>query len=328
MKVPNSHPLFIAFILLWFSSARLNAAEKLRISYPTLGPGFTPSWVTAEAGFWKKQGLDVEVVLLSGGARVIPALLSGSVQMILGSDTGVTLANLQGASLVRLGVTMNSLGYSLVTQPSIRSVQDLKGKILGTGRGRDASYARLAKLLADNGLNPNTDVKFLPVGETPTGRLQAIKSGLVQGAVFTPPLDLVGTRDGLKILLKIDVLTLSGGITTTPNYLQQNRKTLLAFLRGYMEGIHYMLTHRQESLKVFSKYLKNPDAGTLAYLYDETAPRLEKTLRPNPESVRFLLDQIALDDPRAKQLSERDHWNLSLLDEIQQSGFTERLYKQ
>jgi NitT/TauT family transport system substrate-binding protein len=328
MKVPNSHPLFIAFILLWFSSARLNAAEKLVISYPTLGPGSTPSWVTAEAGFWKKQGLDVELVLLSGGARMIPALLSGSVQIILGSDTGVTLANLQGASLVRLGVTMNSLGYSLVTQPNILSVQDLKGKVLGTGRGRDASYARLIRILADNGLNPATDVKFLPVGETPTGRLQAIKSGLVQGAVFTPPLDLVGSRDGLKILIKIDVPTLGGGITTTANYLQQNRKTLLAFLRGYMEGIHYMLTHKQESLKVFFKYFKNPDAAALAYLYDNTAPRIVKTLRPNPESVRFVLDQIALDDSRAKQLSEKDHWNLSLLDEIQQSGFIERLYKQ
>ena len=72
-------------------------------------------------GFWKKSGLDVELILLSGGARMLPALISGSVDMILGSDTGVTTANLQGANLVRIGVTMNSLGYSLVTQPAIRS---------------------------------------------------------------------------------------------------------------------------------------------------------------------------------------------------------------
>lgn len=173
-----------------------SAAEKLRIAYPTLGPGSTPSWVTHETGFWKKSGLDVELILLSGGARMLPALISGSVDMILGSDTGVTMANLQGANLVRIGVTMNSLGYALVTQPAIRSIHDLKDKVLGTGRGRDASYARLVKILSDNGLNPATDVKFLPVGETPTGRLQAIKSGLIHGAVFTPPLDLVGSRGG------------------------------------------------------------------------------------------------------------------------------------
>jgi len=314
------------FIL--FAAAPSNGAEKLRVAYPTLGPGSTPSWVTHEMGFWKKSGLDVELILLSGGARMLPALISGSVDMILGSDTGVTIANLQGANLARIGVTMNSLGYSLVTQPGIRSIQDLKGKVLGAGRGRDASYARLVKILSDNGLNPATDVKFLPVGETPTGRLQAIKSGLVHGAVFTPPLDLVGSRDGLRILHKIDVPTLGGGINTTAALVQQNRKALLTFLRAYMEGIRYTITHKQESLKVFFKYFRNPDSEALAYLYDDTVPRIQKDLRPNPESVRSILDQIAIDDPRAKQLSDRDHWNLSLLDEIQKSGFIDKLYKQ
>lgn len=303
-------------------------AEKLRVAYPTLGPGSTPSWVTFETGFWKKSGLDVDLILLSGGARMLPALISGSVDMILGSDTGVTTANLQGANLVRIGVTMNSLGYSLVTQPAIRSIQDLKGKVLGVGRGRDASYARLVKILSDNGLNPASDVKFLPIGETPTGRLQAIKTGLVHGAVFTPPLDLVGSRDGLRILHKIDVPTLGGGINTTAGAVQQNRKALLTFLRAYMEGIRYMLSHKQESLKVLFKYFRNPDSEALAYLYDDTVPRIAKDLRPNPESVRSILDQIAIDEPRARQLSEKDHWNLTLLDEIQKSGFNEKLYKQ
>jgi NitT/TauT family transport system substrate-binding protein len=314
------------FILL--AAVPSSNAEKLRVAYPTLGPGSTPSWVTHEMGFWKKSGLDVELILLSGGARMLPALISGSVDMILGSDTGVTIANLQGASLARIGVTMNSLGYSLVTQPGIRSIQDLKGKVLGAGRGRDASYARLVKILSDNGLNPAIDVKFLPIGETPTGRLQAIKSGLVHGAVFTPPLDLVGSRDGLRILHKIDVPTLGGGINTTASLVQQNRKALLTFLRAYIEGIRYTITHKQESLRVFFKYFRNPDNEALAYLYDDTAPRIQKDLRPNPESVRSILDQIAIDDPRAKQLSDRDHWNLSLLDEIQKSGFIDRLYRQ
>jgi NitT/TauT family transport system substrate-binding protein len=319
--------IFVSVCFPLYIAAPLHGAEKLRVAYPTLGPGSTPSWVTHEAGFWKRSGLDLELILLSGGARMLPALISGSVDLILGSDTGVTLANLQGADLVRIGVTMNSLGYSLVTQPTIRSIQDLKGKVLGTGRGRDASYARVIKILSDNGLNPASDVKFLPVGETPTGRLQAIKSGLVHGAVFTPPLDLVAKRDGLRILHRIDVPTLGGGVNTTAAFVQQNRKLLVIFLRAYMEGIRYMLAHKQESIKVFLKYFRNPDMEALAYLYDETAPRIAKNLRPNPQAVRSILDQIAIDDPRAKHLSEKDHWNLTLLDEAQRSGFMDELYK-
>jgi ABC-type nitrate/sulfonate/bicarbonate transport system substrate-binding protein len=318
----------LALFLLAFAAGTAYAADKFRVAFPTLGPGSTPSWVTLEVGMWKKYDLDVELVLLSGGARMLPALVSGSVQLILGSDTGVTQANLQGVPITRLGVTMNSLGYSLIAPPNIRSVQDLKGKVLGISRGRDASYARLIKVLSDNGINPNTDVKFLAVGETPTGRLSALKAGLIQGTMFTPPLDLVASRDGLKTLTKVDVPTLGGGINTTPAFVQLNRKTLINFLKGYMEGIQYMATHKPESLKVFFKYFKNPDTAAMVYLYDETMPRIQKTLRPNPESVRYFLDQLAIDDPRVKQLGEKDHWNLSLLDEIQQSGFLERLYKQ
>ena len=92
-----------------------------------------------------KYGFDVEPILVSGGARAVPALIGNSVQFLIGSDTGVTTAQLQGIPVVRLGVTMNTLGSSLITQPSIQSVQDLKGKILGISRGRDASYMRLGQ---------------------------------------------------------------------------------------------------------------------------------------------------------------------------------------
>ena len=113
---------------------------------------------------------------MSGGARAVPALIGNSVQFLIGSDTGVTTAQLQGIAIVRLGVTMNTLGSSLLTQPSIQSVQDLKGKILGISRGRDASYIRLAKLLRDNGLDPNQDVKFLSIGGGEGGRALGAKS--------------------------------------------------------------------------------------------------------------------------------------------------------
>ena len=140
---------------------------------------------------------------MSGGARAVPALLGQSVQFLFGSDTGVTTAQLQGIPVVRLGVTMNTLGSSLLTQPNVQSVQDLKGKILGISRGRDASYIRLAKLLRDNGLNPNEDVKFLSIGGGEGGRLSALKAGVIHGTMLFPPLDLIGRNEGLKVLAEI-----------------------------------------------------------------------------------------------------------------------------
>ena len=89
-----------------------------------------------------------------------------------------------------------------------------------------------------------------------------------------------------------------------------------------------MKSHKDESLKIFSKYVRNPDLAIMAYLYEEIVTRVETGLRPQPEAVRALLDLAALDLPQAKRLSEKDNWDLSLIDEIQKSGFLDQLTKQ
>jgi ABC-type nitrate/sulfonate/bicarbonate transport system substrate-binding protein len=131
----------------------------------------------------------------------------------------------------------------------------------------------------------------------------------------------------MKILARIDVANVAGGLNTTPVFIQKNRPQLLRFLRGYMEGIQYLKSHKEESLKIFSKYVRNPDLGIMAYLYEEISTRAEKDLRPQSEAVRALLDLAALDFPQAKKLSEKDNWDLSLIEEIVKSGFVEQLYK-
>jgi ABC-type nitrate/sulfonate/bicarbonate transport system substrate-binding protein len=318
-----------AACVFWLSTQVYAAdqVEKIRVAYPAVAPGSTPSWVTAEKKIWSKYGYDVETILVSGGARALPALVSGSVQFLFGSDTGVTTAQLQGIPVVRLGVTMNTLGSSLITQPGIQSVRELKGKILGISRGRDASYVRLAKLLRDNGLNPNDDVKFLSIGGGEAGRLSAVKAGVIHGTMLFPPLDLIARNEGLKILAKFDVPTPGGGINTTAARLKQNRPMVVNFLKGYIEGIHYMNTHKAESLQVLQRYFQNSDRTAMAYLYDETTRRLEKDLRASPESIRFHLEMAALDDPRATKFGEKEFWDSSVVEEIRRSGFIDQLYK-
>jgi hypothetical protein len=145
--------------------------------------------------------------------------------------------------------------------------------------------------------------------------------------MFTPPSDLIAAKAGMKILAKIDVANIGGGLNTTPSLVLKSRPQLSWFLRGYMEGIHYLKSHKNDSLKIFAKYVRNSDLGIMAYLYDEIDARAEVGLRPNPEAVRALLDLAALDLPQAKNLTEKDHWDLSLIDEIQKSGFLDQLYK-
>src|SRR3989454_6684924 len=173
----------IVFSVLILAHASMLGAEIVRVGYPSLATGFAPSWVTSDKGIWKKQGLDVELIYLRGGSRTVSALIGGSIDFILGSDLGVTTAILQGASLTRVGVTTNTLGYSMVTQPNIKTVRDLKGKIIGITPGRDAAYARVVKLLRDNGMDASKDVSFLSVGDGgPAARVAALSRGGIPAA--------------------------------------------------------------------------------------------------------------------------------------------------
>jgi ABC-type nitrate/sulfonate/bicarbonate transport system substrate-binding protein len=303
-----------------------HAAEKVRVAYPAVAPGLAPSWVTADAGIWRKHGLDVETILVSGGARAVPALISNSVQFLIGSDTGITMAQLKGIPVVRIGVTLNTLGSSLITSPNIQSVRDLKGQILGVSRGRDASYVRLAKLLSDHGISVN-DIKFLSIGGGQGGRLSALKAGAIQGTMLFPPLDLIARNEGLKVLETFDVATPGGGVSTTATFLKQNRNLVVNFLKGYMEGIHYMINHRDESLRILQRYFQNPDKAAMNYLYDQTTRRLQKNLRADPESIRVHLEIAEMDDPGAAKFTEKDFWDSSVVDEIQRSDFIDQLYR-
>lgn len=319
--------LIVALLLLASAPSRAEA-EAFRVGYPSLATGFAASWVTADKGFWKKHGLDVELIFLRGGSRTVAALIGGSVDFILGSDLGITTAILQGASLTRVGVTTNTLGYSIVVQPNIKTIRDLKGKIIGITPGRDAAYARVVKLLRDNGMDAGKDVTFLSVGDGgPAARVAALSAGVIHASMFTPPSDLISEKAGMRILSRIDVANVAGGLNTTSALIQKGRPQLLRFLRGYMEGIHYLKSHKEESLKIFSKYVRNPDLGIMAYLYEEISTRAERDLRPQSDAVHAMLDLAALDFPQAKKLSEKDNWDLSLIDEIVKSGFVEQLYK-
>ena len=109
---------FLAAVGLALQFTSAVAAEKMTVAYATLGPALSPGWVTSDKGIWRKHGLDVDLVYLGGGSRSVPALLSGSIQLFFGSDTAAYVAAIQGAKIVKLGVTMNTLGYFLMTSPT------------------------------------------------------------------------------------------------------------------------------------------------------------------------------------------------------------------
>jgi len=94
-----------------------SAAEKLRVAFSVVGVASSPSWIAVEKGLWSKYGLDVELILLSGGTRSVPALVSGNVQVLIGSDIGVIQAIAQGIWRRTIAMQVDSVRFEAVWWP-------------------------------------------------------------------------------------------------------------------------------------------------------------------------------------------------------------------
>ena len=293
--------------------------QRIRIAYPAFAASFVQGWVAADAGIFKKHGLDVDIIYIGGGSRVTSALIGQSVDFTLGSDEAIYFAIIEGANLVRLGTSLNSLSFSLAVRPEIKEAKDLKGKVLGRNWSIDQSYASLLRALLALGMDFRADVKIIPVGAM-NERLQAVLNGHIAGTIVFPPFDNRAESAGLRILYRDRAKTLNGGITTTRQFLSSHRELVKFFLKGYRVAAQYTQRYKQEATAVLGKYLKTSDRNLLGRLYDDTVPYLEPSLYPLTEAIQETLDVVSYTNPKAKKLKPTEFWDLSILKELDREG--------
>ena len=290
--------------------------QKIRIGYPSFAPGFVVGWIAVESGILKNHGLDPEIIYLRGGQQLVPALMSQTVDIALGSDTGIYSALLEGADLIKIGTTLNSLAFAVAARPEIKNAAALKGTVVGSSRGRDLAYASLIRAITSMGLSPEKDIKIIPVGAGDQERIQATVVGATAATVLFPPWEVQAEKVGLKILVRSRVPSLNGGINTTKTMLSTKRSVVKTFLRAYREAARYAQSNKDKSIVVLQKYLKMPDRSLAEHMYEVTMPYLELSLHPTTEAIQSSLDIVAYASPKAKEAKTTDFWDTSLLKEL------------
>ena len=191
--------LLIAFVAIWAPSVPLHAADKVRISVTNPNMSFLPSGVALKKGFFKDEGLDVEIIRMNV-PNIITALVTGDIgyTLLFGS---VVRGALRGMPMRALASLLDGSTHALVAKPEYKSGKDLKGKTVGIGNfgGTDEVAGRL--MLKSFGLDTEKDLKFIALGPD-RARLAALKEGLVDVAVIAPPGDVLGKQMGFNVMLR------------------------------------------------------------------------------------------------------------------------------
>ena len=321
MRIRSLRALFLAFLLALSAAPSVHAA-KLYVVYASIGGTQAVGWVAREAGLFAKHGLDVEM-LFTGGGRAVTSLLGGDTPIVTVGGPSAIAARLGGADIVLTAHIFDTILYSLMVAPEIKTVADLKGKKIGASRFGSATDFSLRYVLAHYGLDPVKDVTIFQIGGQ-AETLAALRAGSIHGGVIASPATAEAKRIGMKELVNMATLNVpypQTAVATTERYLKQNRDTVVRFTRGYIDGIRRFRADREFSLRVIAKYTKISSRPTLEATYDDYAPYVKMKPTPTVASVQTVLDQLSPSDPRARGARPREFIDPSVIEQLEKDGF-------
>ena len=305
------------------------AAQILKIPFAALSPNYAPLWIASDTGLFKKYNLDVQLIYISAGSVIVPAILSGQVEIANMSSAPALTAWARGAELKAVGVTSNRLLHVVMTRSSIKKPDDLKNKKVGGDRYGSLSDLILREALRYYNLVPDRDVAVIQTGGLPE-RLGALKSGAVDGAIVTGDTALEAEKLGFHKVIDLSQLPIrypSSTIIVSKAFFSAKRDTVKRFLRGWIEGIRVAKTDKQTTIAVMQKFLKTSDRSVLERIFEVYKSVHERVPTPDPKLMSVALKQLAASVPQTNLLKVEDFTDQSLIHELESEGFITKVYE-
>lgn len=227
-----------------------------------------PLFVAESQGFFKAEGLKVTMIRGGSPPNVINAIATNSVNIAENGTDSIVAAIGRGLPLKLVAPFFTTNPYSLVTVPSVKSWEDLKGKSVILGTKQDVTAIALENMAAAHKMSLN-DFSIVVGGNTPA-RFAALESGNVQGAMLTQPYDLLAEAKGAHILGTASDVIKEWNFTAfvvNPSWANQNKPTVVKFLRAIRKAIQYGYTHKNETVAALVE-VTHADPAITAKSYD------------------------------------------------------------
>ena len=304
--------------------------KKITIGYSSISPASSPAWFAYEGGFFRKYGLDAQLIFIESGSRMVQTLISGDVVAAQVGGAPVVQSNLQGSGVVIIAGLLNTMDYKFVVSRDITRPDQLKGKTVAVSRVGSSSDFATRYTLEKYGLVPDKDVAILQIGSQPA-RFSALESGRIHGVMIAIPLTARAAKLGLNILADLQMLGLEyqhTSLAVSQNMIKTQPDLVRNVLKSFVEGIHYAKTHRREAVAILAKYLKTDDADALQEAYEsELQALIPEKPYPTLKGIQTILREMGAKDPNARSARPEQFVDNSFMKELDSSGFIDRLYK-
>ena len=312
------------------ATSTAHAAELIpfKIGISAAVVSILPIYLAEAGGFYKKQGLDAEIISAEGGTRGIQVLLSGEMQVMHVGLAPVVQANAQNADLRMVAATTNTLPIVVFatkkTNPPIP-----KGSSVGISTFGSETDVAISIALKQLGMTRN-DVTISQTGGT-AQRYAAMLAGRIDIGPLLEPSATVAREKGFVPVVDLaaeHTPWIFDGVVVNHGYIDRNRDHLLRFLRAYIEGAMRGIADEAFAKETISRRLKVTDKAAIDASYVQFKTLMPLDAAPSLECAKYVLGELkTLGLPVASD-NTADYVDLGLIDELRKDGFIDQIHKQ
>ncbi len=298
---------------------------KVRAAWCAVAGAMFPLWVAKEAGIFTRHRLDVDLVFMQGGSPCQAAMMNGEVDFLESAGGLIPGLMTSGAGVIIANFYLGN-PYRLVVAPDIEHMSDLRGRKLAISRPGEFDNRLNEVMLERHGLVPNQDVILIPIGGQ-TDRLNALRSGLVDGTTVNPPVNLAARNEGFREIFNLNDLQYESvyiSLYTARQTMETRRRLVERFLAAMIEATAYAKADREFTIKLMSDYLKLNDRQALEGAYQAYAVEmLAIPPRVSLEAVQNVMDETLRYAPTAQVRDAALLVDTRALDAVEATGFVE-----
>ena len=247
--------LLIGLVVAWLAGGSASvSAEVVRAAYPSANVQFLPAFVAMEKGFYKREGLDAELISVRSAVTAVQALLGNQIHFIF--SVGPQMPSIwEGSDIVLLAQQIGRPTVSMMATQDIKTVADLKGKKIGVSFG-GSTFSGTKALLELYKMNPDKDVQYISIpGSQP--KIAAMQQGIIQAALLAPPSDYVALKAGFKRLANLADLfkdTAFTGLAATGKTIKENPQFVKRMVRAIVRGVIHTRDYPEDAIHTMMKH--------------------------------------------------------------------------
>ncbi|HEY6198324.1 MAG TPA: ABC transporter substrate-binding protein [Candidatus Binatia bacterium] len=265
------------------------AAEKIRISVSSLDVAFLTSGVAYKRGFFKEEGLDVELIRMNANVS-ITALATGDIDytMIFGS---VVRAAVRGLPMKVVASFMDSSTHALIARPEFRSIKDLRGRTLGVSSFGATADVAARMMFQKSGIDPEKEIKIIALGSD-RARFTALKEGIVDVAVISPPADVEGKKMGFNVVARAyEMFSFPFvGLGANNKKIKERPDEVKRAIKALIKANRYITANRDGAIQTLAEWSRS-DRENAAASYDGTVKVFNGDGSIPDSGLKLVIDQ-------------------------------------